>query len=648
MGADYVILSPGEIQRHQQESLHRLRCERLKQVRQRESVKARVCSSAYAKKQKFHEQQQQVAELQAQLEAKRARLADLLKEHAIAEAERGAAMRQAVCKGLEASAAETRAASQKAHLRKQERQRAVEALRRNRQDQLQAQRSEAEKTQRRRHVRAEEELRARRAASLGRASVVLRETATLDAHHEAEEAARRLPKPVLKTDIHGLQQYSKTYFHVVHHGPNEHEEPEIDAALDRPLSPPPQPTPLQRQAAVDRGKIAIKEALVLRQQQAAELQQTKQAERARQEKARMVAEAYSTVRSGSEKWTAELLPWRAKADSATAKAEIEEILAESGAQTPPGVLRWSLPQEFTPEAPKGTQIRRGGTHPRLGGRLIGVDSKINHTDSEDLGSETAIEGEEDEKDEEEVEEEEEDEDEEDEDEEDDEEEDDEEELEESCMEREVGAGAACLWDAADRATAVREEMPSEVVGVQAAPWVGVTVPSGVRVPAQSVGGVDLHPSEELCKSGYSPHAYDEALLPRSCPHAASEEDSELLGSDFLSYSGSLGLEDSSLGQTPQITFEGECLPPSRHFHFSPPPLPSLARARDGQIHGALVATRARGGEVHAALAAQDVSVNSGQASKRLGRRWEVEDLGARLEEICRDLEDFVGLGESAL
>lgn len=350
MGTDYVRLSPGEEERYRQETSKRLRCERLRQVRRREDEIAKELRQAHAERQRQELEALKAAELQAQLQAKRAKLAGLLEERALAEALTGAADREAAARGREAELHTARAAAEEAGRKQLEAERALEALRSSRAARLAATQPVVVRKQRLEEVRSAEQLRARRAAELGRKSLTVAEAAAKEEKLLAEEAAKYGPIRVLKTDTYGLEEYAKTYYHTVQHDQTD-AQVEVEAEFERPLSPPPCPTPMQVQIAADRGKAAAK-ASAARKQQEAKRQEAEAAEKLkRQEEACALGVAAGKPKTGSAKWTVELLPWKMKAVSKHAMDEIKEILEDSRAVTPPG-LRWSESKLQTPQRPK--------------------------------------------------------------------------------------------------------------------------------------------------------------------------------------------------------------------------------------------------------------------------------------------------------
>jgi len=91
-----VKLSPGEEERYKRETGRQLRCERLRQVRQREDALAQASRSSYLKRRCSDEKQRQAAEVCQLLEKKRQQLLGLLEEQEACNRAHGTAQRQAL------------------------------------------------------------------------------------------------------------------------------------------------------------------------------------------------------------------------------------------------------------------------------------------------------------------------------------------------------------------------------------------------------------------------------------------------------------------------------------------------------------------------------------------------------------------------
>jgi len=233
----------------------KLRCERLRQVRRREDNLARASRQKYLATQRLEEHHEHVLESQAQLEAKRALLARLLEERATCEAMCGEARRAAA----ERSREQELEAAQRQQLSAQRRelgvQRGLEALRRSRELQRAELLEFRAQLDRSRQVRECEDLRAQEAAEKGRMVVKAGAAASLAVALDAYEVAKTAPKRIPRVNSSGNVDYSKTYYHVLRHGPGL-DEPDVKAELDRALSPPPTLTADQLRRAAARGHAA--------------------------------------------------------------------------------------------------------------------------------------------------------------------------------------------------------------------------------------------------------------------------------------------------------------------------------------------------------------------------------------------------------
>lgn len=319
-----VRLSPGEVERYQRETARRLRCERLRHVRQHEDALAQASRSCYLERRHSDEKQRHASEVRGLLQQKREQLLGLLEEQDASNKARGAARRQAIehtrLKSLEAAQKkQLEAARQEVEVR-----RCQEALRWQRQPQLQHDREVREQLERQWQVREQEIHRAQEAAVRGREAAMAQEAAAKALEMEAREVAKALPRRVHCTDGHGSVDYSKTYYHITHHG-HDGPDPTIEADFARPLSPPPAPTPSQLQKAQVRGLAA--QAKLASQKSIAAAEDLLAAEEAkcRAEKVQRVLAA-AAPRSGSPPRVA----WgvlRGPAE-ASAEAEMAKLLAD--------------------------------------------------------------------------------------------------------------------------------------------------------------------------------------------------------------------------------------------------------------------------------------------------------------------------------
>jgi hypothetical protein len=362
MGTDCISLSPGELERYRKEAVHRLRCERLRQVRRREDALTQQLQGVYRHQCRQQARAAHVAELRAELEAKRQRLEGLLQEQAACQAAQGAATRAAEERQREAKVAALRAASVEAKRKEDEYSRTLEALRQCRERQLAAEKQLAAEEARRSQVRCSETHRALLAAKRGRVAAAAREVAALEVQRATLEAAKLGPQRVLRADSRGIERYANTYFHVIKagdHVPDATDVTEIKAEFNKPLSPAPKPTARQLEKAAERGQKAISEASAERRRLDSERRRRDDESRERREKA-LQAAAGSVPSTGSPRWAAELLPWRVEANSKVAKEEIEDILANSGLMKPPvGLKPWQSVEAINEKrktfASRGTQ-----------------------------------------------------------------------------------------------------------------------------------------------------------------------------------------------------------------------------------------------------------------------------------------------------
>mmetsp|Transcript_3914 Transcript_3914/g.7182 ORF Transcript_3914/g.7182 Transcript_3914/m.7182 type:complete len:706 (-) Transcript_3914:156-2273(-) len=314
-----VKLSPGEEERYKRETGRQLRCERLRQVRQREDALAQASRSSYLKRRCSDEKQRQAAEVCQLLEKKRQQLLGLLEEQEACNRAHGTAQRQALEHQRRKSLDAARQQQAEAEQRELEALRCQEALRRQREPRLREEREVREQLERQWQLRERESLRAQEAAERGREAVARKEVEARFFELQAREAAKALPRRVHCTDSQGAIDYSKTYYHITQHGPTS-EEPGIQADLGRALSPAPAPTPAQLQKAQVRGlaaqaKIATQKTLETAEQWLASEEANCRAEKVQ----RVVAAAFPQSKSQRPAWGVLRGPAEAAAEAEMAK-----------------------------------------------------------------------------------------------------------------------------------------------------------------------------------------------------------------------------------------------------------------------------------------------------------------------------------------
>lgn len=261
MGVQTVSYSPGELERYQKEAAARRRCERIREVRQREDAAAKVARGACAEQRRREEELRLADDLRARLDAEQARLAALLDRRRACEEARGASARAAeVYLSAQQEALERRRVAEPLQ-RQLEQQRATEALQLSREQRNVELQELSERQAALSKLRAAEDLRAQGAAERGREVAAAREDAQRQAERDACELAALGPKRVLSGDKRGWFDYSKTYFHVTNHKADACEgdagrQDTIEAEFCRPLVPQPMPTPEQEEQAKVRGQVA--------------------------------------------------------------------------------------------------------------------------------------------------------------------------------------------------------------------------------------------------------------------------------------------------------------------------------------------------------------------------------------------------------
>ncbi|CAK9111155.1 unnamed protein product [Durusdinium trenchii] len=336
---EYLRLSPGELERcafasYTREASHQHRLQRLYEVRRQASLDARQQRRSSQQQRRMEEKALKTVEVRAELAAKRVQLEGLLKLKEVCDSD-GNAMQTAQQRKVEDEARRCAAEALEVERQKQEALRCLEACRQRKAlESLRAE--EAQQRQRQRQeVKATERLRARRAAEQGR--VTKEAEALVERRHLVEPQVEE--KKILKTDVSGLQQLSKTRVKVVREGPP------VEAALEQPRVPAPQPSRAQRQAARSRGLAAQSKLQAQRQEEDALREKEELQKKERQTKAMALVEEWAPPKSGSKAWTSELLPWQLHATSEAAGHALGEIL-ESDA--PRGSLCWERPRAPVP------------------------------------------------------------------------------------------------------------------------------------------------------------------------------------------------------------------------------------------------------------------------------------------------------------
>lgn len=319
LGTEYLRLSPGELERYTKEASREVRLKRLHEARRQASLLAQQQRQNNQQHRRVEEKALKTVEVRAELAAKRVQLQGLLKLKEACDQEKNA-MESARLRQVEDEARRCAAEALEAERQKQEALRCLEACRQRKAWQSLKAEEAAMRQKQRQEVKAVERRRAQRAASLGRAT---------------KEAGKLVEKrwegeKVLKTDISGLQQLSKTCVQVLH-------EVTLEAEEQPRRRPAPEPSPAQREAAKSRGRTAQRQLRAEREEKDAERERLAKEKKERQDKAAAVAARARLVPAS---WTDELLPWRILNTSKAAEQQLSDILAPD-----PSVfaLRWVAP-----------------------------------------------------------------------------------------------------------------------------------------------------------------------------------------------------------------------------------------------------------------------------------------------------------------
>eukprot|EP00929_Paragymnodinium_shiwhaense_P008010 TRINITY_DN11192_c0_g1_i2.p1 TRINITY_DN11192_c0_g1~~TRINITY_DN11192_c0_g1_i2.p1 ORF type:complete len:775 (-),score=191.14 TRINITY_DN11192_c0_g1_i2:103-2427(-) len=364
-----VRLSPGEALLYEREVLKQRRCERLKQVRCKENAFARSKRDKYALKCEEEEKAKREAQVQAELEEKRAHLSRLMHERLLRDAQRGGAQRAATALDMSRENELARQQVLLAQRRADEARRAADALAKSREKKLAEIIEEAKTKERKLQVRDAELQRAKDAADKGRELARYLARAPEDA-----------PLCILGWDDRGAVDFSKTCFHVLRHAeatdlaageqeaartrvpaPVAPPEPAVVASRPRSLSPAPAPTPEQLQIADARGKAAEAEEVRRRRDAECEQRLVEEAKRERREKAKLVANAAGLPYAADRHRPADRWAWRSSggfgggslptdASVAVVERQLAEILAEAHKAAPmysPELGRWVTAGEDT-------------------------------------------------------------------------------------------------------------------------------------------------------------------------------------------------------------------------------------------------------------------------------------------------------------
>lgn len=319
LGTEYLRLSPGELERYTKEASREVRLKRLHEARRQASLLAQQQRQNNQQHRRVEEKALKTVEVRAELAAKRVQLQGLLQLKEACDQEKNA-MESARLWQVEDEARRCAAEALEAERQKQEALRCLEACRQRKAWQSLKAEEAAMRQKQRQEVKAVERRRAQRAAFLGRAT------------KEAEKLVEKRweGEKVLKTDISGLQQLSKTCVQVLH-------EVTLEAEEQPRCRPAPEPSPAQREAAKNRGRTAQRQLRAEREEKDAERERLAKEKKERQDKAAAVAARARLVPAS---WTDELLPWRILNTSKAAEQQLSDILAPD-----PSVfaLRWVAP-----------------------------------------------------------------------------------------------------------------------------------------------------------------------------------------------------------------------------------------------------------------------------------------------------------------
>mmetsp|Transcript_12710 Transcript_12710/g.21886 ORF Transcript_12710/g.21886 Transcript_12710/m.21886 type:complete len:491 (+) Transcript_12710:36-1508(+) len=341
LGTEYLRLSPGELERYTKEASREVRLKRLHEARRQASLLAQQQRQSNQQHRRVEEKALKTVEVRAELAAKRVQLQGLLKLKEACDQEKNA-MESARLRQVEDEARRCAAEALEAERQKQEALRCLEACRQRKAWQSLKAEEAAVRQKQRQEVKAVENRRARRAASLGRAT------------KEAEKLVEKRweDEKVLKTDVSGLQQLSKTCVQVLH-------EVSLEAEEQPRRRPAPEPSPAQREAARSRGREAQRQLRAEREEKDAERERLAKEKKERQDKAAAVAARARLVPAS---WTDELLPWRILNTSKAAE-QLSEILA------PPSdfALQWVTPAPRARSQPVRKRTERCAPRPKTSG-----------------------------------------------------------------------------------------------------------------------------------------------------------------------------------------------------------------------------------------------------------------------------------------
>lgn len=340
LGTEYLRLSPGELERYTKEASREVRLKRLHEARRQASLLAQQQRQSNQQHRRVEEKALKTVEVRAELAAKRVQLQGLLKLKEACDQEKNA-MESARLRQVEDEARRCAAEALEAERQKQEALRCLEACRQRKAWQSLKAEEAAVRQKQRQEVKAVESRRARCAASLGRAT------------KEAEKLVEKRweDEKVLKTDVSGLQQLSKTCVQVLH-------EVSLEADEQPRRRPAPEPSPAQREAARSRGREAQRQLRAEREEKDAERERLAKEKKERQDKAAAVAARARLPAS----WTDELLPWRILNTSKAAE-QLSEILA------PPSdfALQWVTPAPRARSQPVRKRTERCAPRPKTPG-----------------------------------------------------------------------------------------------------------------------------------------------------------------------------------------------------------------------------------------------------------------------------------------
>lgn len=322
---EYLRLSPGELERYTKDAAREVRLQRLHEVRRQASLAAQQQRKNLEQKKWLEEKAVKTVEVRAELAAKRVQLQGLLKLKEACHHECNA-MESAQLRQVEDQARRCAAEALEAERQKQEALRCLEACRQHKASKAEQLQVTVQRRKQREALRSMERQRAAEAAALGRAGQEAQKLVEQRWKREAETHQAEGEEKVLKTDISGLQQLSKTCVKVLHEVTLEAEE--------QPRQKAPEPSPAQRQAARSRGLAAQQQLRAERQEKEAERQKQDMEKKERCAKAAAVGQ-----RGNAPAWSVELLPWRMGNNCKAAQHELSQILASNDVSVPREKLR---------------------------------------------------------------------------------------------------------------------------------------------------------------------------------------------------------------------------------------------------------------------------------------------------------------------